>query len=238
MVAPIAAAAAQHAPPPLINATATVNQAPPATVTTTTTTMDNYIPRIPEVHAEDIQTKFPHPTLPKIDEEPTYEAIFELQEQANQNALAIESPFGGGQHGHWGTIVDVAIFEISAGVEWAVPTSGGASPTFAKGALDDDKKLAIAEFIVNKKGIKTSTVVERLISKQVRDVIDPEYYMELRHPIFQYSKVATLKTINHILTHYVIVNDQLMEENAATFAEPPYLSKPINVYYLPIYIPC
>ena len=55
--------------------------------------------------------------------------------------------------------------------------------------------------------------------------------MELRHPIFQYSNVATLKTINHILTHYVIVNDQLMEENVATFAEPPDFSKPIDMYY-------
>ena len=55
----------------------------------------------------------------------------------------------GGKNGHEGCVLRDATYVQRAGVSYVVPASKGAHPTFAAGATDD-KKIAIAEFILSK----------------------------------------------------------------------------------------
>ena len=84
----------------LANATANngqANQQQQAVVT-----MESIIPRIREVTPEEVLAKFPHQILTKIEGEPSYGGFYQLREEVTDNMLAIDSPFGGGNHGHWG----------------------------------------------------------------------------------------------------------------------------------------
>jgi len=59
----------------------------------TISVMDSFIPTILEVSADDIDTKFPHKVLTKIEGQPTCAGFFKLLEEIYQNALTSKSPF-------------------------------------------------------------------------------------------------------------------------------------------------
>ena len=207
------------------------NQAIPAVLPPANAAMDSIIPRIPEPSAEDILAKFPYPILTKIEGEPTYAAFFRMREEITQNTLVISSPFGGGQHGHWGSIADAAAFQTAAGVAWNVPASVGVYPVFPDGSTGDDKRRITKEFVRDETGIKTAETVERLLNKQVRDAIEEDYYLELEDPVLKFSKVTTKQILDHIRTNYAVVDDHIIEENRKLFDEDPDLSQPIDVYF-------
>lgn len=193
--------------------------------------MDTFIPRVPEVKPDDITTKFPHHQLTNIEVEPAYQTFYVLREELYQNAIAIESPFGGGGHGHWGSVTSATLYNAQTGETWVVPASGGVYPTFPANATDVEKKRITAEFIKTETGIKTAAVVEKLLSKQVRDAIEEEYYMELEDPIFKYSQITAYQIIDHVLQNYAVIDDQLIESNRNSFNEPPDLTRPIDIYF-------
>ena len=58
-----------------------------------------------------------------------------------------------------GEVYTNAKYFTEAGVNWTVPASQGAYPTFAAYATNDEKKLAISEFIRDKHGIKVVDAV-------------------------------------------------------------------------------
>ena len=94
-------------------------------------------------------TKFKYRQLDKIDGEPTYPKLVEPPRQMTRNARAVKSLFGRGKHGHKSLVLRDATYVQRAGVSFVVPASKGAYPTFAMGASEDEKKIAIAEFIVS-----------------------------------------------------------------------------------------
>ena len=77
--------------------------------------MDTFIPRVPEVKPDDITAKFPHHQLANIEGEPAYQTFYVLREELYQNAIAIESPFGGGGHGHWGSVTSATLYNAQTG---------------------------------------------------------------------------------------------------------------------------
>ena len=89
----------------------------------------------------------------------------------------------------------------------------------------------MATFIVVEKAIKVEDVMQNLLRNQVLDAIDPEYYMELEHSIFQYDKVSVMELLNHLFKNYAKIDGQLLKNNKELYAEAPDLSKPIDVYF-------
>jgi hypothetical protein len=70
---------------------------------------------------------FPHSSLPKVTEEPTFEDLKVIRCLLNTNAMSVSSYVGGGRHGHLGIIMThEECFAIAADV-FPVPISPGAS---------------------------------------------------------------------------------------------------------------
>ena len=82
--------------------------------------MDTLIPQVPEVSAEDIQARFKHEPLTKIEGEPDYVHMDDVRDELYRNAMAIKSPFGGAQHGHLGSVMTDALYQTEAGVPWSL----------------------------------------------------------------------------------------------------------------------
>ena len=55
--------------------------------------------------------------------------------------------------------------------------------------------------------------------------------MELRQGMLQYDGVSTSELLKHIFTNYARIDDVLLIKNKRGFKAPPYLSRPINVYF-------
>jgi hypothetical protein len=76
---------------------------------------------------------FPHSSLPKVTEEPTFEALKVIWLLLNTNAISVSSYVGGGRHGHLGIIMtSEEYFSIAADV-FPVPDNPGASPEVVVG---------------------------------------------------------------------------------------------------------
>ncbi len=73
--------------------------------------------------------------------------------------------------------------------------------------------------------------MECLMSQQLRDAIDQEYYMELKDSIFKYTRVKATDILTYILDNYAIVDNQAIESNRLAFYEAPDLALTIDVYF-------
>ena len=66
--------------------------------------MDTVIPTIPDVTANDIERNMPYPTLTKCEDAPTYSTMSTIHEEMFRNSIDVKSTFGGGRHGHYGSL--------------------------------------------------------------------------------------------------------------------------------------
>ena len=122
-----------------------------------------FIPTIPKVNESDIKAKFKTDAITPIDGEPTFEKMQLAEQELARNALTAKVHFGGGQRGCLGEVYTNAKYFTEAGVNWTVPVSQGAYPTFAAYATNDEKKLAISEFIRDEHGIKVVYAVREFL---------------------------------------------------------------------------
>ena len=66
--------------------------------------MDTYMLIIPDPKLDDIERRFKHPTLTKIEDKPNYEQMCIVREELFCNAIFIKSTFGGRKHSHLGSV--------------------------------------------------------------------------------------------------------------------------------------
>ena len=81
-----------------------------------------------------VSFNFPYATLTPIEGKPTNTTSHILQRQLYTNARAIDSPRGGGTHGHMAMLLSDAEYLARAGVPFIVPCHPGAAPDAAAGA--------------------------------------------------------------------------------------------------------
>ena len=62
------------------------------------------MPIIPDPEPDDIEWRFKHPTLTKIEDEPNYKQMCIVREELFCNAITIKSTFGGRKHSHLGSV--------------------------------------------------------------------------------------------------------------------------------------
>ena len=102
------------------------------------------------------------------------------EQELARNTLTAKVHFRGGQRGCLGEVYTNAKYFTEAGVNWTVPVSQGAYPTFAAYATNDEKKLAISEFIRDEHSIKVVDAVRELLKNQFIEAIDEDYILELK----------------------------------------------------------
>ena len=129
--------------------------------------MDTCVPIIPNPKPDDIERRFKHPTLTKIEDKPDYKQMCIVREELFCNAIAIKSTFRGRKYGHLRSVQRPAVYQTDTGQEWTIPASGGMYPTFSAGATDADKKREVVELMNRETHIKLSELVEDLLKKQL-----------------------------------------------------------------------
>ena len=196
-----------------------------------TSALDSVIPVIKEPKEADIVTKFKYRHLDKIDGEPKYPQLVELRRQLARNARAIKSSFGGGKHGHEGLVLKPPTYLQRASVAFAVPASKGAYPTFAAGATEDQKKVAIAEFILSETDILKAEACDELLKNQLLDAVEEKYFRELRDRYSEYDNKTVLELLEHLFANYAKMDDPTINRNIERFNEPPDMDAPIDEYF-------
>ena len=94
------------------------------------TVLNTFIPTIPDTNPKGIERRFKYSSLTKIEGEPEYEQMCLVREELCRNAIAIKSSFGGGKHGHLGSVTKPSLYLTETGETWNIPVSGGVYPMF------------------------------------------------------------------------------------------------------------
>ena len=92
-----------------INALAQATAPDPANVTLSV--VDTFIPNIPNAKLDNIERRFKYSTLTKIEGEPDHEKMCVVREEIFRNAIAIRLIFGGGEHGHLGSVSKPTLYQ-------------------------------------------------------------------------------------------------------------------------------
>ena len=94
-----------------------------------TLTTANMIP----INNKALKVCFPYPKLMVCSDEPTYDGMQIIQQQANQNVLANLSPYGGGQKGHLGLMMQDNFYFSCYSHHFIIPANPGPKPAISNG---------------------------------------------------------------------------------------------------------
>jgi hypothetical protein len=76
---------------------------------------------------------FPHPSIPSIEGQPTYESITDITRLRNANAASVQTDLGGGKHGHLSLTVSTAVFAMLSATPFVIPKNPGPTPSIPAG---------------------------------------------------------------------------------------------------------
>ena len=96
---------------------------------------------------DDVVSKFPIKTMPKINGEPDYNTINTMMQLLYGNAASLPTSLGGGHHGHIGIIRTPQLYTTLATMPYESPPNLGITPTHAIGAL---AKILQTNFLIHK----------------------------------------------------------------------------------------
>ena len=80
---------------------------------------------------DDVVSKFPIKTMPKIDGETNYSNINTMMQLLYGNAAPILTTLGGGKHGHIGITMTPQLYTTLANMHYESPPDPGIKPTYA-----------------------------------------------------------------------------------------------------------
>jgi hypothetical protein len=171
---------------------------------------------------------FPYATLTPIEGKPTNTTLQLLQRQLYTNARAVDSPRGGGTHGHMAMLLSDAEYIARAGVPFVVPIHPGAAPDAAAGATAAQIAEAIRAY---NQAIADVTLYNRLsaaLTAQIITAVNASFLSALDDPDFGFSDVTPRAMLAHLRTEYGTMTPEELEHNRAALSEPWNLDDPIE----------
>jgi hypothetical protein len=178
-----------------------------------------------------ITAKFPVKTLPLIEGEPDYENINNMVQMLYGNAASLQSPLGGGQHGHIGIIMSTVLYATLSNQQYDTPADPGlppVPPARATGAIIEENRISYAS---ERKIYDNHTNMDDALKSQIIDAVNDVYLSEVRNKYTGYLGVTTRDLIDHLLDRYGKITASDIEECKKRMNEPIDATQPIDVYF-------
>jgi hypothetical protein len=143
---------------------------------------------------------FPHSSLPKVTEDPTFEDIKVIRRLLNINAMSVASYGGGGHHRHLGIIMTNEEYFATAVDVFTVTANPGPSAAVVAGMT----AAVIAETTrLHREATQvyhTYHNVDQAIKKLIIESFDVTYLNALSDKIMGYSNCTSLQLLSHYAT--------------------------------------
>jgi len=148
---------------------------------------------------QDVEQSLEKYEITKIDGQPTDEDFNLLIKELTNAAGSVATPNGGGEHGHVGTVIDVAeyITFSNGGAKFVVPTNPGPYPA----TVDTDKVICerqIAEHKVECNEYETYLGVENYLRRMIVKSIDHEWLAEVESETMGFNHLSPKMLITHL----------------------------------------
>ena len=180
---------------------------------------------------DDIVSKFPIKTLPKIDGEPTYESINAIMQMLYANAATSPTTMGGGTHGHIGLIMKPALYRTLSDVPYSIPVDPGPIPAFAPGSSGLVREQITNEFDESKRIFANHYNMDLALKALIIEAMDTVYLEEKRDRYTGFLSVTARDLMDHLLQRYGKITASAHMANKRKIDEPLDPAAPIDVYF-------
>ena len=171
---------------------------------------------------------FPHPELTPIRGRPTNPTISLLRKEVYANCRAVPSLYGGGEHGHLGTIMPAAPYIALTGHAFTLPNAPGPAPVHLAGATNFEINETIRLYNVAVVDIRTAHSVRAAIKAQILKAVENTYLTVLQDATFGFSDVTPTTMLEHLYTTYGTLTHDDLEANRKKLSEPWNVDNPIE----------
>ena len=174
---------------------------------------------------------FPHPTIPPIVGQPTYEAITEVTRLLNSNAASVHTDLGGGAHGHLILTVSNAVFATLSATAFVVPVNPGPTPTIPNGSSAPDTNAITRAHREDLRVWREYINVDAALKQQLIKAVEPLYLRTKQHRHTGFSNSTTRQLIEHLLQSYGNITPTDLAKNDAMFRQAVDPNRPIETFY-------
>ena len=130
---------------------------------------------------DDVVSKFPIKTMPKIDTEPDYSNINTMMQLLYVNAASLPTTLGRGQHVHIGIIMTPQLYTTLENTPYGSPPDPGITPTHEIGA---SAEICQTNFLVHKEERRifdNNQTMEDALKSIIIDAVNKVYIGKLRN---------------------------------------------------------
>jgi hypothetical protein len=178
------------------------------------------------------ETYFQHPTLTKINGDPTYTGLAKLEREIKANGKSVPSTLGGGSQGHLGLVSSPQSYDrVSPGVPFTRPVL----PVLPDLSNSSEKQIRVAAqeaHAATLQAFKTCNILERTIIQQVNTAVDPDCLADLIDEETGLLEGPVHHIMKHLFETYGAITPQTLTSAKAALETTTYNhAKPIaNVF--------
>ena len=171
---------------------------------------------------------FPFEVLTPIDGKPTNTTLQLLQQQLFTNARSVESPRGGGMHGHMALLLSDADYLARTGVSFDIPTHPGPAPPNPVGATAAQLAEGIRAYNQALADVSLYNRLRSALTAQILTAVNASFLRALADPDFGFADVTPLRMLVHLQTKYGTMTPEELETNRAALSDPWNFDDPIE----------
>ena len=163
---------------------------------------------------------FPFPHITKVEGQPTYETIEELNSQLNDNATSVQSDLGGGAHSHLTLMVLPTVFTTLSATPFIIPVKPGHTAVILAGLTADQiTSVRLDHNNANTLFIKYNNT-DKALKQQLVGAVDPLYLKDPRNKYTGFVSQTSLTMLIHLYANCakfspaeLALNDYSMKKN-------------------------
>ena len=169
---------------------------------------------------DDIVSKFPIESLPRIDGEPTYESINEMMQMLYANAVTLPTTMGGGTHGHIGLIMKPALCSTLSEISYEIPLDPGPIPIYAPGSSGLARQQITNEFEESKRIFENHYNMDLALKALIIEAVDAVHLEEKRDRYSGFLTVTARDLMTHLIQTYGKITTLELMANRHKMDEP------------------
>ena len=163
---------------------------------------------------------FPHPSIPSIQGQPTYESITDVTRLLNANAASVQTDLGGGAHGHLVLTVSAAILATLSNTPFVVPHNPGPTPNIPNDANAQNTNIITRAHREDLRIWREYINVDAALKQQLIKAVNSLYLRTLQHRHTGFTTSTTRNLIEHLLTSYGDITPTDLAHNDTVFRKP------------------
>ena len=173
---------------------------------------------------------FPHSTFPKIEGEPDFASIKNIEKLIITNASSCESELGGGQHGMLGLVISPTRYHTITGHQFIPHNNPRALPTFPANPTQPQIAQINATHKEELRLWREQNLIIKALKKLLVSVWEQKYLEEIHDNYTCYNNYSIQQIFTYLFNKYGDLDEADVEKIDKTLTEPYDANEPFGSF--------